>query len=121
MNKYCPSCGAKTFIETDEEDFDRGTEHSCLSCGAQYYLTLNDPMNFDVEPDPKYKYFPLYDTFEMFFSRTADFLAKQFLGHSEPLSAFNQEGHKGDTIKFRRYAPLNPPPEGTDQSQGDEK
>ena len=132
MNKYCPSCGAKTFIETDEEDFEMGTKYSCLTCGAQYWMSETEAVEVTVEGAPKIPYSPVKSDMEVMMERVCASLVSQFIKYGtdrkdivdrwkENEDAFKNQGREAQTITFRRYAPINPPPEGTDQSQGDEK
>ncbi|MFA5378811.1 MAG: hypothetical protein WC455_23870 [Dehalococcoidia bacterium] len=127
MNKYCPSCGAKTFIETDDYDCDAGDKWSCLSCGAQYWMSEDDEIEVTVEGAPKVPYSPIKSDIEVMMERACTSMMNQFAKYSENRQPLvdkwkeDSDAYKGDTIKFRRYAPLNPPPEGTDQSQGENK
>jgi len=64
-NLYCSSCGKKTLQETDDEDYEVGTLHACLSCGAVYWMSPAVDVEVTAEPDPHDVFQPLNSVIEV--------------------------------------------------------
>jgi len=109
--KYCPECGKKTFAETGENDDEHGDEFVCLSCGAVWFVNIEQPRRVYAEPDCREPYNPITGDIEYMLDRYFASYTQQFLSLMKPLPAFFNTGKVGDTIVFRKHNPV----EGKDQ------
>ena len=116
---YCPSCGKKTLQETDDEDYEAGTRHACLSCGAAYWMSPAESIEVTAEADPHEVFQPLKSMFEVTLEAlNASYILSRFVQKSAVIE--NLAAYKGKyiektsvvcsddpvvekTIKFRRY------------------
>ena len=106
----CPSCGKKPLQETDAEDYEAGTRHVCLSCGAAYWMSPAESVEVTAEPDPHEVFQPLKSMLEVSLeSLNVSYIFSRFAKKSavlENLAAY--KGEYGKTIKFRRYTSVDP-------------
>jgi len=102
---YCPSCGKKTLQETDDEDYEAGTRHICLSCGAAYWMSPAKSVEVIVEPDPHDVFQPVMpDIAWALEALNSSFLMSRLVVRESVLE--NLAAYKGKyerAIKFRRY------------------